>query len=177
MKRRATARYKAAKAPRRKIRSCRAATPSGDHRSSDATLQEQLDQSRDELKEALEHQTATREVLDLISRTPTDVQPVFSAIAESAARLCNALFGVVWRYDGELLHYAASHNFTPQVLNHISKTYPKKPDRQRPGARYWTAKLLMCLICLRIGSTLTNWLWRGIGELRYRFRCYTRARR
>jgi class 3 adenylate cyclase/putative methionine-R-sulfoxide reductase with GAF domain len=102
---------------------------------SDATLQEQLDQSRHELKEALEHQTATREVLDLISRTPTDVQPIFSAIAESAARLCNALFGVVWRYDGELLHYAASHNFTPQVLNDISKTYPKKPDRSTAAGR------------------------------------------
>jgi two-component system, NtrC family, sensor kinase len=74
-------------------------------------------------------------VLDLISRTPTDVQPIFSAIAESAARLCNALFGVVWRYDGELLHYAASHNFTPQVLNDISKTYPKKPDRSTAAGR------------------------------------------
>src|SRR5689334_23016789 len=129
MKRRATAGYKAAKAPGRKTKNRRAATPGGDHRPSDANLREQLDQSRHELKEALEHQAATREVLDLISRTPTDVQPVFSAIAESAARLCNALFGVVWRYDGELLHYAASHNFTPQVLNDISKTYPKKPDR------------------------------------------------
>ena len=135
MKRRAKAGHKAAKAPRRKIKNCPAATPGGDRRLSDATLQEQLDQSRHELKEALEHQTATREVLDLISRTPTDVQPIFSAIAESAARLCNALFGVVWRYDGELLHYAASHNFTPQVLNDISKTYPKKPDRSTAAGR------------------------------------------
>ena len=134
-KRRAKAGHKAAKAPRRKIKNCPAATPGGDRRLSDATLQEQLDQSRHELKEALEHQTATREVLDLISRTPTDVQPIFSAIAESAARLCNALFGVVWRYDGELLHYAASHNFTPQVLNDISKTYPKKPDRSTAAGR------------------------------------------
>src|SRR5262249_5884808 len=41
----------------------------------------------------------------------------------------------VWRYDGELLHYAASHNFTPDVLDHIFKTYPKRPDRSIAAGR------------------------------------------
>src|SRR5262249_16320849 len=76
-----------------------------------------------ELSEALEHQMATSEVLNVISRSPTDVQPVFNAMVESASRLCQAGFGVVWRYDGDLLHYAASHNFTPEVLDRIFKTY------------------------------------------------------
>src|SRR5262247_550607 len=62
-----------------------------------------------DLSEALEHQMATSEVLNVISRSPTDVQPVFNAMVESASRLCQAGFGVVWRYDGDLLHYAASH--------------------------------------------------------------------
>src|SRR5262249_6964066 len=114
MKRRATASSKVAKARQRKAKR-RNTAPRVDRRSpSDASLRGQLDQSRRELKEALEHQIATSEVLDLISRTPTNVQPVFDAIIESTVRLCDAVFGVVWRYDGESLPSAASHNFHAQ---------------------------------------------------------------
>jgi GAF domain-containing protein len=88
-----------------------------------------------ELSEALEHQTATGEVLSVISRSPTDAQPVFNAIVESAARLCGALFSIVWLYDGELLQVAATHNFTPEVLNKLFKTYPKRPDRSTAAGR------------------------------------------
>ncbi len=45
------------------------------------------------------------------------------------------MFSVAWRYDGELLHYAASYNFTPEVLDHIFKTYPKRPDRSVAAGR------------------------------------------
>jgi len=88
-----------------------------------------------ELSEALEHQTATGEVLSVISRSPTDAQPVFDAIVESAARLCGALFSIVWLYDGELLRVASTHNFTPEVLNKLFKTYPKRPDRSTAAGR------------------------------------------
>ena len=42
---------------------------------------------------------------------------------------------MVWRYDGDLLHYAASHNFTPEVLNRIVEEYPKRPDRSVAAGR------------------------------------------
>ena len=74
-------------------------------------------------------------MLNVISRSPTNAQPVFDAIVESASRLCEATFSVVWRYDGDLLHYAASHNFTPEVLEHILQTYPKRPDRSVAAGR------------------------------------------
>jgi hypothetical protein len=88
-----------------------------------------------ERDEAREQQTATAEILRVIRASPTDVQPVFDAIVESASRLCGAVFSVVWRYDGDLLHYAASHNFTPEVLDRIFKTYPKRPDRSVAAGR------------------------------------------
>jgi GAF domain-containing protein len=82
-----------------------------------------------ELSEALEQQTATSEILNVISRSPTDAQPVFNAIVESAARLCEAIFSVVWLYDGNLMYVAATNNFTPEVLDRLARTYPKGPDR------------------------------------------------
>ena len=56
-----------------------------------------------EATDALEYQTATSDVLDIISRSPTDVQPVFDTIAQSSARLCKAQFCHVFRYDGHLI--------------------------------------------------------------------------
>jgi GAF domain-containing protein len=98
-------------------------------------LFDEVQAQKREVTEALEHQTATSEVLNVISRSPTNAQPVFDAIVESAARLCEAVFSVVWRYDGDLLHYAASYNFTPEVHNRLLQTYPKRPDRSLAAGR------------------------------------------
>src|SRR5262249_7169748 len=70
-----------------------------------------------------------------ISRSPTDAQPVFDAIVQSAARLCEAIFSGVWLYDGELLQVAATHNFTPELRDLISRIYPKPPDRATAAGR------------------------------------------
>src|SRR6267142_6944324 len=58
--------------------------------------------------------TATSEILRVISSSPTDVQPVFDAIAQSAMRLCDATFCNVARYDGDLLHLAAHAHTTAE---------------------------------------------------------------
>ena len=60
-----------------------------------------------ELTEALEQQTATSEILGVIASSPTNVQPVLEAVAESAARLCDAKDSVVYRVDGDILQRVA----------------------------------------------------------------------
>ena len=98
-------------------------------------LFDEVQAQKRELTETLEHQTATSEVLSVISRSPANARPVFEAIAESAARLCEAVFTVVWLYDGDLLHYVSSHNFTLEVLDEIKKSFPKRPDRSLAAGR------------------------------------------
>jgi GAF domain-containing protein len=68
-----------------------------------------------ELTESLERQTATSEVLQVISSSPGDLQPVFAAMLENAVRICDAKFGNIYRWDGELMHLLAAHN-TPPAL-------------------------------------------------------------
>src|SRR5687767_6114916 len=60
-----------------------------------------------ELAEAREQQAATAEILDVISRSPTDVQPVFEAILERALRLCNAYMGHIGLFDGRYYRQVA----------------------------------------------------------------------
>src|SRR5262245_53588663 len=73
-----------------------------------ADLQEQLDRRTRELDEALQQQTATSEVLSIIRRSPADAQPVFDAIVQSAARLCGAIFSVVYLQENDQLCVAAT---------------------------------------------------------------------
>src|SRR5262249_4745841 len=67
----------------------------------------ELQTSNRELTTALDTQTATSDILRVISRSQTDVQPVFDSIVRSAVRLCDGLFGGVTTFDGELLHSVA----------------------------------------------------------------------
>ena len=100
-----------------------------------ATLTRELTEAGEQLTEALEYQTATGEVLNVISRSPTTVQPVFDMIAESAARLCEGQFCFVYRFDGQLLHFVAHHSLTPEVLEMNRRAYPAPPSRRSAAAR------------------------------------------
>ena len=81
------------------------------------------------MTEALEQQTATADILRAISRSPSDVQPVFEAIAESAVRLCEAINGGVFRFDGSLIHEAAMHGMSPHHLDATRSVWPRPADR------------------------------------------------
>jgi GAF domain-containing protein/DNA-binding response OmpR family regulator len=73
----------------------------------------ELEARNREITEALEQQTATSEILRVISSSPTDIQPVFDALAQSAARLCGAVDALVYLVDADGLRLVAHHGSTP----------------------------------------------------------------
>jgi len=81
-----------------------------------------------ETKEALEQQTATSEILRVISSSPTDVQPVFDAICRSAVRLYGAYGGLITSFDGTLVHLAAVLSPSPDADERVRREYPRRPD-------------------------------------------------
>jgi len=95
----------------------------------------ELQQRNAQISEALEQQTATAEVLRVISRSQTDVQPVFDTIVRSAVRLCNGLLGALFRFDGEQIHHVAQHNNTPEALEAAHRVYPAPLSRALLPAR------------------------------------------
>ena len=98
-------------------------------------LEKRLAEARRDLTEALERQTGTGEILRLISRFQTDVQPVFDAIAAKALDLCRATTGWVYRFDGELIHIAAAHSLRPEAVAVVRESYPMPPSRGGGTAR------------------------------------------
>ena len=77
----------------------------------------ELESSNGELREALEQQTATSEILRVIARSPTDIQPVLDTVAESAARLCDARNAIIFRIDGDVLRRAAVYGVMPALTS------------------------------------------------------------
>jgi GAF domain-containing protein len=88
-------------------------------------LFKELEARNRDLTEALEQQTATSEILQVISRSPTEVQPVFETIVRNAVRLCGGVHGGVYRFDGQLVHSVAHDGYTPEELESWRKTWPR----------------------------------------------------
>ena len=80
-----------------------------------------------EVTEALEQQTATAEILRVISSSPTDLQPVFQTILDKASSLCDAGLAALFLYDGEILTLGAHRNASPETVEYFAKA------RVRPG--------------------------------------------
>jgi GAF domain-containing protein len=89
-----------------------------------------------ERDEALQHQAATSEVLTIIRRSPADTQPVFDAIVESAARLSDAIFSVLYLYDGDRMRIGATSNFNIEATSRIQEMQQlRRPERSHLAGR------------------------------------------
>ena len=97
-------------------------------------LLNELRQRTTDLTESLEQQTATSEVLKVISRSAFDLQPAFDAIAENAVRLCEAERAFIFRLDGQVLRAAAYYNVGPEVRDFVDRN-PITPGRHSISAR------------------------------------------
>ena len=96
-----------------------------------ARLLNELRQRTDDLSESLEQQTATADVLMVISSSPGELQPVFETIASRSVNLCGATYGIVFRFDGEMISIVAHHNLDQPAMDALNRVYPMRPDRER----------------------------------------------
>src|SRR5207237_928439 len=94
----------------------------------------ELEARNGELRDALEQQTATSELLKVIGRSTFDLQPVFETLAENAVRLCQAERAFVYRFDGQLLRVGATHNASPELRAFIEAN-PIRPGRMSGAGR------------------------------------------
>jgi GAF domain-containing protein len=92
-----------------------------------------------ELTESLEQQTATSEVLRVISSSPSDLQPVFAAMLENAARICDAKFGNIYLWDSDAFRLVAAHN-TPIAFAASRKRAPFRPKPSHPFSQMAASK-------------------------------------
>jgi GAF domain-containing protein len=87
-------------------------------------LFDEVQKRTDDLTESLEYQTATADILRVISSSPTAVQPVFDSIAESAVRLCAGEFSFVLRFDGDVFRFAGHYGLDAEGLEALMRMLP-----------------------------------------------------
>ena len=102
-------------------------------------LEKKVELRTRELTESLEQQTATSEVLKVISSSPGELAPVFEAMLENAVRICDAKFGDIYRWDGEAMHLLANHN-TPVAFVEALRRSPSIRIRSNLASRMVATK-------------------------------------
>jgi GAF domain-containing protein len=103
-------------------------------------LLNELRQRTDDLSEALEQQTATSEVLRVISSSPGELEPVFQAMLENAVRICEAKFGTMYRYDGDMFRPTAVLNAPPPLSEFLQQRGAFRPPSGTPLHRLLRTK-------------------------------------
>ncbi|MGC1776382.1 MAG: histidine kinase, partial [Xanthobacteraceae bacterium] len=108
-----------------------------------------------ELDEARERQTATTEVLRVISSSPGELEPVFDSMLENAVRICDATFGIIYRFDSGALHVAATLNVPPAFAN-ARRAAPPTYDSKTVTGRMLATKALVHIADGRTLETYTK---------------------
>ena len=98
-------------------------------------LFKELETRNHELTETLEQQTATSEILGVISSSPTNVQPVFDTIVYSARALCGADSAAVFTYRGQMIHIESVDNADPEQASALREAYPMRAHRGHATGR------------------------------------------
>jgi hypothetical protein len=124
-------RSRAASAPKRR----RNAPKTALRRRSATTLETEIARLRRELREALEQQSSTSEVLQVISRSTFDLKPVLESLLERAVRLCDADRGLIYRQDGDVYRAAASYGHTAEWIETVVEQNPIRRDRSSATGR------------------------------------------
>ena len=104
-----------------------------------ARLLKELRQRTDDLTESLEQQTATAEVLQVISSSPGDLEPVFAKMLENAVHICDASFGSIYRWEADAFQLVARHN-PPPAYAESPKPSDYHPDERTPLGRLFKTK-------------------------------------
>ena len=100
----------------------------------------QLAEAQRQASEALEQQAATSEVLQVISSSSGDLEPVFQAVLVNAIRICEAKFGTLFRYDDGAFHAAAMHNVPSALAGFLGQRGPFVPPAGTPLDRLLRTK-------------------------------------
>ena len=122
---------RAASAPKRR----RNAPKTALRRRSATTLETEIARLRRELREALEQQSSTSKVLQVISRSTFDLKPVLESLLERAVHLCDADRGLIYRQDGDVYRAAASYGHTAEWIETVVEQNPIRRDRSSATGR------------------------------------------
>ena len=119
-------------------------------------LLNELRQRTDDLSESLEQQTATSEVLKVISSSPGELEPVFKAMLENATQLCEARFGNLVLYENDAFRMAAMHGAPPEFAEKRGREPIIHPSPKSPLFRLAKTRQLLHIIDLRIDEAYVD---------------------
>src|SRR5262249_25438869 len=109
-----------------------------------------------ELRESLQQQTATADVLKVIAASSGELAHVFEAMLESAVRICDARFGNMYRWNGEELQLIAAHNTPPALIEHRRRS-PYRPSSRTPSGRVIEGKTAVHVVDLAAEPAYTEY--------------------